>query len=116
MEKKSDEDNGNSCAMRVIVRIRPLNDKERSYGVNSIVKQLKNKTIEIQGTGMDLKTFHFDHCIGQEKPEDDKKQQHQIYLEVGKELVKNAFNGFNCSVFAYGQVYIVILCFVFIHV
>ncbi|KAH9106860.1 hypothetical protein AeMF1_017639 [Aphanomyces euteiches] len=98
-----------TCAIRVVVRVRPMSEKETASGQVAIVETASNALTvrqppncrnEIKETGPP-RTFQFDHCYGDAECE--KNVQQTIFEDIGRDLVENAFNGFNCSVFAYGQ-------------
>lgn len=102
-------------AIQVAVRIRPLNKKEMSAEPNQCrATEVHGNTVSIYRNADrydgDKKTFTFDHCFGEEnasplQEKEAKNVQLEIYKVVGEKLVKNAFDGFNCCIFAYGQVF-----------
>ncbi len=80
----------NQSSVRVVVRIRPFNNKEKNS--SSIIKANKT-TIKLANKD----TFTFDQVFNEESTQDD------LYDDVGEKIVKNAFEGYNSCVFAYGQ-------------
>ncbi|KDO34544.1 hypothetical protein SPRG_00607 [Saprolegnia parasitica CBS 223.65] len=97
-----------TCATRVVVRVRPMSEKERASGQTPIVA-LKGSSVQLRAGRHDNplaellppRVFQFDRCFG-DAPEKEAVQA-AIFREVGRDLIENAFSGFNCSVFAYGQ-------------
>ena len=81
--------------IRVCVRVRPLNASERQSGDRRIVDNLDNRVYLKHHKK--TKSFSFDEVF------DESHSQEQIFLNVGKPLVEQFVNGYNCSVFAYGQ-------------
>lgn len=79
--------------IKVFVRVRPLNEKEKLSDPCVIVN---GQTIEMKGGGPDHR-FAFDHVF------QDQATQEEIYASVGHDVVEAAFEGFNGTVFAYGQ-------------
>lgn len=50
------------------------------------------------------KTFAFDHCFYSLNPEDDSfASQETVFDCVGRDILDNAFQGYNACIFAYGQ-------------
>ena len=48
--------------------------------------------------------FNFDHCFYSMDPEDERySSQEDVFNHVGKDLLDNAFQGYNACIFAYGQ-------------
>ncbi|ETW03649.1 hypothetical protein H310_05046 [Aphanomyces invadans] len=101
-----------SCAIRVVVRVRPLSQKEKSSGRGPVVEVTKNSVhVRQPSTCEDIdndtnppRTFVFDHCYGNAlSTGNDDRVQVALFEEIGRDIVANAFDGFNCSVFAYGQ-------------
>lgn len=50
------------------------------------------------------KTFAFDHCFDSIEPGTDRfASQEKVFASVGKDILDNAFQGYNACIFAYGQ-------------
>lgn len=81
-----------TSAIQVIVRIRPLNDKESS--TQSIVRTVSN-SIYLEYSG-ERKKFTYDAVF-------DNTPQQDLFNHVGVNVLLNAFQGYNCCLFAYGQ-------------
>lgn len=73
--------------IQVFVRCRPMKPLEKR------VVDLTSQEVQIQ----DGKIFSFDRVFDQESSQD------EVYRHVVKPLVDQVVNGFNCTVFAYGQ-------------
>ena len=111
------EDNNNDGmsldddAIQVVIRVRPLNDKEMlTTCENNTVTVHDCHSLTISDSTLDKqqhredKVFTFDKCF----TSDDEKHpsyasQQDIYDNIGAGIVENAFDGYNCCVFAYGQ-------------
>lgn len=50
------------------------------------------------------KTFAFDHCFFSIDPAAEHfASQQQVFDSVGRDILQNAFQGYNACIFAYGQ-------------
>ncbi|TMW64653.1 hypothetical protein Poli38472_011533 [Pythium oligandrum] len=91
-----------SESVRVCVRIRPLSTKEKQDGRQQIVFALKD-TAEISLVNPEAdgaeppKKFTFDAAIPSEATQMD------VYNKAATEIVESVVNGFNGTIFAYGQ-------------
>nr|XP_061811185.1 kinesin-like protein KIF18A [Nerophis lumbriciformis] len=101
--------------VKVVVRVRPTNEKERNENVHNVVKVVDNHMLIFdpkedvpcfgsrrpqnrnlnKKTNKDLK-FVFDHVFGEESTQDD------VFENTTKGVLDGVMNGFNCTVFAYG--------------
>ncbi|XP_061614602.1 kinesin-like protein KIF18A isoform X4 [Phyllopteryx taeniolatus] len=107
----------NVCShVKVVVRVRPTNEKEKSENVRNVVQvvdkhmlvfdpkeeeiscfgsqRVRNRNIN-KRANKDLK-FVFDHVFGENSTQDD------IFENTTKGVLNSVMNGFNCTVFAYG--------------
>jgi len=85
----------NEDSIRVICRFRPLNDTEEKTGSKFIVKfpsGTDDQCVSIGG-----KVYVFDKVL---KPN---VTQTQVYDAAAKSIVKDVLNGYNGTIFAYGQ-------------
>ncbi len=86
---------GNEEAVRVFVRIRPLNKREiaekQTIGWNF------NETSMLEDTQNGQRSYAYDHCFG---PNSTNLETYDI---VGKPVVMKAMEGYNGTVFTYGQ-------------
>jgi len=87
--------------INVAVRCRPLNGIERKQGSCSVLscdKTKKEVTVKERGTIQPFtKSYNFDHVFGPDS------EQIDVYKAVVKPVVEEVLNGYNCTIFAYGQ-------------
>eukprot|EP00250_Pteridium_aquilinum_P021326 c25089_g1_i1 orf=2-2848(-) len=83
-----EQDNG----VKVIIRLRPLNQREESEEATQIVERISRDSLFLAD-----QNFTFDYVAGQDA------SQQSVYEMVGQPLVENCLQGFNSSIFAYGQ-------------
>lgn len=85
--------------IKVFVRCRPMNAKEKEARSFMCVDVQNNKDILVKERPMDkiTKNFAFDKVFGRES------KQIDVYKAVAKNSVEEVMNGFNCTIFAYGQ-------------
>ncbi|CAF1606777.1 unnamed protein product [Didymodactylos carnosus] len=93
---------GNANNVKVVVRCRPMSSKEVDQNHNEIVIVNESLgTIDVrasQNVSDDLsKTFTFDHVFGP------KSKQLDIYNLVARPIVDAVLEGYNGTIFAYGQ-------------
>ena len=96
MQKEED-----TSTLSVAIRVRPLNEREKSGGQrfvwkiqdNSIEQTWKNSNSKRK----QLATYAFDRMFGPES------KNEEVYDKVVKNIVTRAMEGYHCSVFAYGQ-------------
>ena len=85
-------DGSDSCNIRVVCRVRPLNSKEVALGGEQCVTFPKPNVISLQGA-----LYPFDKVF---EPE---STQYDVYDFTAKPIIKDVLNGFNGTIFAYGQ-------------
>uniref|UniRef100_A0A2P2HY08 Kinesin-like protein n=1 Tax=Hirondellea gigas TaxID=1518452 RepID=A0A2P2HY08_9CRUS len=88
---------GAEDSIQVVARFRPLNDSEVRTGSRFIVSFPTSKGQEDQLVCIQGKTFQFDHIL---KPN---ISQESVYNKAAKNIVKDVLNGYNGTIFAYGQ-------------
>lgn len=102
-----------SVNVQVAVRCRPLNERERTHGDRIAVScdedrhevvftapslQRKNQSSGNSGFNANgKKTFTYDHVFSQTASQED------VYCRVVEPIVDEVLQGYNCTVFAYGQ-------------
>jgi len=92
-----------SECVKVVVRCRPINKKEIANGCKECVKILKNinqlQLLENTGDRSESteKNFSFDAVYGADST------QRQVYDETAFPLVESVIQGYNGTIFAYGQ-------------
>jgi kinesin family protein 3/17 len=99
---EADKKKGKNECVQVVVRCRPMNNKELSNGHNVCVDiQPSRGVVEIYNPREDLKSngkmFTFDAVY------DGDAVQQDIYDDSVRPLVSQVLNGFNGTIFAYGQ-------------
>uniref|UniRef100_A0A1B6LAW8 Kinesin-like protein n=1 Tax=Graphocephala atropunctata TaxID=36148 RepID=A0A1B6LAW8_9HEMI len=88
--------------VKVVVRCRPMNEKEIAMGCLSVIKM---NPLEGEVEVYDAKHEKTDCCklFSFDGVYDYKCTQQEIYNGMVMPLVNSFFSGFNCTVFAYGQ-------------
>jgi hypothetical protein len=82
-------------AVRVFVRIRPLNKRELAE--KQTIGWDFNETSMLEDTQNGQRVYAFDRCYGPEE------NNTAVYNLVGKPVVLKALEGYNGTVFTYGQ-------------
>ncbi|KAM3821336.1 kinesin-1 heavy chain isoform 2-T2 [Vipera latastei] len=80
------------CNIKVMCRFRPLNDSEVIRGDKYIAKFQSEDTVVIAS-----KPYIFDHVFQSHT------SQEQVYNDCAKKIVKDVLEGYNGTIFAYGQ-------------
>ncbi|XP_074841067.1 kinesin-1 heavy chain isoform X2 [Carettochelys insculpta] len=80
------------CNIKVMCRFRPLNESERTRGDRDITKFQGEDTVIIAS-----KPYVFDHVF------QSTTTQEQVYNDCAKKIVKDVLEGYNGTIFAYGQ-------------
>lgn len=99
--------------VKVAVRVRPMNRREKELNTKCVVEMLKNQTI-LHPSGTNLtkgdsrsqsKVFAYDYCFWSMDETDTEKfaGQEVVFQCLGESLLNNAFLGYNACIFAYGQ-------------
>ncbi|KAF2938627.1 kinesin-like protein KIN-5B [Oryza sativa Japonica Group] len=86
--------------VQVVLRCRPLSEEEQRANVQSAIScdDLKREVTVLHSLFKQAdKTFTFDKVFGP------KAQQRSIYDRAVKPIVKDVLEGYNCTVFAFGQ-------------
>ncbi|XP_043517701.1 kinesin-like protein KIF13A isoform X3 [Frieseomelitta varia] len=96
--------------IKVAVRVRPFNRRELELGTQCVVEMSGQQTILQHPTTMDKierskpKTFAFDHCFYSLDPAGENfASQDVVFDALGRDILDNAFQGYNACIFAYGQ-------------
>ncbi|XP_026234078.1 kinesin-like protein KIF13B isoform X2 [Anabas testudineus] len=99
--------------VKVAVRVRPMNRREKELNTKCVVEMVKNQTI-LNPAGANLgkgdsrnqsKVFAYDYCFWSMDETDKEKfaGQEVVFQCLGESLLHNAFQGYNACIFAYGQ-------------
>ncbi|KAL3841790.1 hypothetical protein ACJMK2_019899 [Sinanodonta woodiana] len=87
--------------VKVVVRCRPMDEKEVAAGYDRVIEMnVKKGTIELKNpksNGEAPRTFTFDSVY------DWNSKQRDLYEETFRDLVQSVLEGFNGTIFAYGQ-------------
>lgn len=113
-----------ASSIKVVVRVRPLSDRERSRNAQTVVQpvegvanslmlcQPKNLNPSLKedfiGTSptkrpASIKQFTFDSVYVPDSSSSIGAEQEQIFNNLGKELLDHSFEGYNSTILAYGQ-------------
>ena len=89
---------GKSECVKVAIRVRPMNKHEKEQNSKLCVEvDTVNNTVSVISTKNDVKTFPFDYVYPMETT------QREVYDQVAFPIVDSIFQGYNGTVFAYGQ-------------
>lgn len=90
--------------IQVVIRVRPFNSREQATGpkkcyldISDCSKTEENSKSILLDTKPEAKRYNYDWVADQET------NQAQIFERVGKPLVMTCIEGYNCTIFAYGQ-------------
>lgn len=100
-----------SDKIKVAVRVRPFNRRELELGTQCVVEMDGQQTIlQYQSSTIDkierkqAKTFAFDHCFySLDASSQHFASQETVFDCLGRDILDNAFQGYNACIFAYGQ-------------
>ena len=108
---------GDSSAVKVAVRVRPFNDRERQEGAALCVDIQRNMTRLVNKADGSKRDFFFDYCYwSHDQFETDAQNgymtptpggryadQQRVFADLGVGVLDNAWNGYHTCLFAYGQ-------------
>jgi kinesin family protein 3/17 len=88
-----------SESIKVAVRCRPLNDKEKKEQSKQVVQvdQSRNEIFLTHPIANKKKQFTFDYTY------DEKSRQEEVYQMCAFRIVESVLQGYNGTIFAYGQ-------------
>ncbi|XP_055619587.1 kinesin-like protein KIF13A isoform X2 [Toxorhynchites rutilus septentrionalis] len=101
-----------SDKIRVAVRVRPFNRRELELATENVIEMNDSQTILKYPATLDKmerlpktpKLFAFDHCFYSTDPSADNfASQQLVFDQIGRDILDNAFQGYNACIFAYGQ-------------
>ncbi|XP_029590231.1 kinesin-like protein KIF13B isoform X3 [Salmo trutta] len=106
-------DNLSNSNVKVAVRLRPMNRREKDLKTKCVVEMNGNQTV-LNPASQNLskgdprnqpKVFAYDHCFWSMDEADTDKfaGQDVVFQCLGESLLDNAFLGYNACIFAYGQ-------------
>lgn len=83
-------------SIKVYLRLRPLNTKEQADGCHNLLTHEGN-SVFVAKADEERKKFTYDHVFGPSEA------QIGVFKTIGCNLVDSFLEGYNCTVFAYGQ-------------
>ncbi|CUS12525.1 unnamed protein product [Tuber aestivum] len=102
--------------IKVVVRVRPFNSREKDRGAKCIVQMKDSQTVLVPPLGVEKsagskaakdsgpKVFNFDRSYWSfSKSDSNYAGQENLFDDLGRPLLDNAFEGYNNCIFAYGQ-------------
>ncbi|XP_026320336.1 kinesin-like protein KIF13B isoform X4 [Hyposmocoma kahamanoa] len=99
-----------SDKIKVAVRVRPFSRRELELGTQCVVEMENQQTIlqyppsPHEKERKQPKTFAFDHCFYSLDPAlNHFASQKTVFECLGRDILDNAFDGYNACIFAYGQ-------------
>ncbi|KAK9398423.1 kinesin-like KIF1C [Crotalus adamanteus] len=95
------------ASVKVAVRVRPFSAREISHAATCIIQMQGPTTCIVNPKQAKdaAKSFTFDYSYWSHTSEGDPHfvSQHQVYKDIGEEMLLHAFEGYNVCIFAYGQ-------------
>ncbi|CAG9128082.1 unnamed protein product [Plutella xylostella] len=98
------------ASVKVAVRVRPFNQREKDMNAKLIVQmegkktRLLNSKEHNDGSREKSKDFTFDYSYWSFDSADPQyASQDQVFADLGVDVIDSAFEGYNACVFAYGQ-------------
>ncbi|KAG9390576.1 Kinesin protein 1B [Carpediemonas membranifera] len=97
-----------SDAVRVAVRVRPFNQREKDRKANVIIEMPENnpgmvRITNPKETNVPPKDFKFDFAYWSHDNSRKNHGQQDLFDDLGTDILTQAFNGYNTTIFAYGQ-------------
>ncbi|EFC42651.1 predicted protein [Naegleria gruberi] len=91
-------DSGDETGIKVVVRMRPFNDREMKLKAQPCITITKaNREVLIKRKDKEDKKFYFDDVF------DENSTQQEVYSSTGQRVLDRYVLGFNACIFAYGQ-------------
>lgn len=93
------------ASVKVAIRVRPINKRERDLDCKCIIDVQGRKTsIRNPALETDIKDFTYDHSYWSVDSKDKHfATQAQVFNDLGNDVIDSAFQGYNACIFAYGQ-------------
>ena len=111
--KRSPRSSSASSSVQVVVRLRPLNDREQKHGTLPVVSaSTGDKTVTVikgQGTRQVKSSYKFDNVFTSFSTQED------VFEATLQPIIRDVLLGYESTVFAYGQVRFIsfVFCFLF---
>lgn len=83
--------------IKVLLRVRPQNQREIELGDQSNLIKIEDKTITAINLKNEVKQYTYDYVAGPNS------NQQEIFTNCAKQMCDNSLEGYNCTIFAYGQ-------------
>lgn len=83
--------------IQVVIRVRPLNERENKTQERKCLYKESDTQITTAKECKEEKRFNYDWIIGEEGSQVD------IYRKIGEPMTDACLQGYNCTIFAYGQ-------------
>ena len=100
--KRSPRSSSASSSVQVVVRLRPLNDREQKHGTLPVVSaSTGDKTVTVikgQGTRQVKSSYKFDNVFTSFSTQED------VFEATLQPIIRDVLLGYESTVFAYGQV------------
>ena len=92
-------------SVKIAVRVRPFNSREREReAYNVITMKGKSTAITNPHKKSDTRNFTFDYSYwSMDSTQPQFANQDMVYDDLGKDMLNQAFDGYNTCIFAYGQ-------------
>ncbi|KAK2567739.1 Kinesin-like protein KIF16B [Acropora cervicornis] len=91
------------ASVKVAVRVRPLNKRERDMTAKVCI-HMEGKKTTISSPGVEDKDFSYDFSYWSADSKDRHfASQEQVFEDLGTDVIQSAFEGYNACIFAYGQ-------------
>ena len=95
---------GRSNAVNVAVRVRPLNRRELDLKSDVCVQMSDTSIALVEPTSKEKTTFTFDYAFDTMDPSRENfADQEVVFKRLGLDVLRNAWEGYNACLFAYGQ-------------
>ncbi|XP_034084419.1 kinesin-like protein KIF13B [Gymnodraco acuticeps] len=114
------DDSLNDSNVKVAVRVRPMNRREKELKTKCVVEMDGNQTVlhpaiinlNKSDSRNQSKVFAYDNCFWSidESQKDKFAGQDVVFQCLGESLLDNAFMGYNACIFAYGQTGNILTC------
>ncbi|XP_063715858.1 kinesin heavy chain-like isoform X2 [Symsagittifera roscoffensis] len=91
------EPDPSECSIKVVCRVRPLNNSEKERGDSCVISVPSDEQISVSGQQGGSKTFTFDRVFRSSI------DQRSVYEKAAQPIVSDVLSGFNGTIFAYGQ-------------
>ncbi|BHF60304.1 hypothetical protein SprV_0100326800 [Sparganum proliferum] len=95
--RPTDANKASSCQYRRLAQQRPLNANEIANGDLNIVESCKDHKVTLRDKSTSTRSYVFDRVFGP------RSKQAEVYNEMVAPAVLEVIEGYNCTIFAYGQ-------------